>query len=248
MSYHRYLQDELDPSLIAMFEWVTFENEVEDTARYVMSEPGVDDLLVRNYSILPNEVTSLVLSADRTEPIVFPHAPEFPTGDFTVILWVQPRETPGDRGLFQFGDLSIAIETVTDDDFAIAVSTPWQVNQHVVPHVEEGYMVMVTRSGNQFEMFVDNQSVWSSSNSSFDIANADVLIGYASGWSNNPTAEADLQALSLHPFAMTEQQRDDLWSVAFTNGIVRRVEGDSVINLANEQVRVLQSEWHVVGV
>lgn len=246
MSYQTYVVEEHDPTLLAMFEWVTFDNEVEDTAGFTMSEPmATDEILIRNRSIINNEVTSLWLTPDRTEPIVF--APNsYSSGNFTLLGWVYPYDSAGGyRGVLEYGPLRVIVTTVGEENFTLRLEVGGS-NAETVLDVGMGYNFMVVRSGDNFDFYVDNSLIQTLTVAGQDFSTAGVSIGTATGWTTDPQAELDVQGVTIIPAALTTLERDDLWSVIENGYISRTVSADTEIDFASEDTVVLQTEWHSV--
>jgi hypothetical protein len=90
MDYHRYLRDEHEPVLVAMFEYADFDNTVEDTASFRKSKPKQEQIKIKNRGLMRNESHSLLLDPDSTEPIEFEADGQFPSSNFTLIARVSP--------------------------------------------------------------------------------------------------------------------------------------------------------------
>lgn len=248
MSYQYFVQEEHNASLLAMFEWVTFDNQVEDTANYVMSEPMTDPILIRNTSILRNEVTSLWLTPDRTQAILFNNTSNYPTDDFTLLTWIRPYANTGTayRGFLDYGALRLAVANVGEETFDVRLEVYTSSYNETLPISDDGYMVMVVRSGDDYSLYIDNVFITTLTIVPLIFSTSSVRIGFATGWMTDAQAELDMQAVTLFPTALTQQQRNDIWTIVTIDAIVRTVDADTEIDFENENVRVLQTEWHSV--
>lgn len=250
MSYESYVLQEHQPSLLMMFSWVTFENQIEDVSNFFLSQPmQFDQIIVRNRTIIPGERNSLFLSGDRVEPIRFSHEEEFPEQDFTLIFWfrVYDSEVPVRRGMIRYGDLSIAVDKVENEQFELVV----RVNNKVIREIfaTGDYMLTMTRQGDNFSMYIRKDGEEESfffSESNVDISESSFQLGTARLFESNVDADVDMQGVTLLDFPISEQQREDIYSVVDTNRVVRQASESGVLDFAGENIKALQTEWHSV--
>lgn len=250
MSYESYLIQEYEPSLLMMFDWVTFENRVEDVSNLFLSNPmQTDQILVRNRTIMPGQETSLFLSGDRVEPIRFSHQEVFPEQDFTLVFWfrVYDSEIPVRRGMVRYGDVSIAVNNVENQHFDLAL----RVNNKLVSEsfATGDYMLTMTRDSDDFSLYIRKDGEEGSfffSESNVDISGSSFQVGTARLFEFNVDAELDMQGVTLLDFPITESQRQDIYSIVDNNRIIREASESGVVNFADENINTLQTEWHSV--
>jgi len=250
MSYESYVLQEHEPSLLMMFSWVTFENQIEDTSNLFLSQPmQSDQIIVRDRTIIPGERKSLFLSGDRVEPIRFSYQEEFPEQDFTLIFWfrVYDSEVTVRRGMVRYGDLSIAVDKVESGQFELVV----RVNNKVIREifVTGDYMLTMTRQGDNFSMYIrkdGEEQPFFFSESNVDISESSFRVGTARLFESNVDAELDIQGVTLLDFPINEQQRQDIYTVVDTNRVVRGALESGILDFAEENIKALQTEWHSV--
>lgn len=253
MSYHSFLIDEYQPAFLALFDYHTLDGELEDVAGFRFSTPlspvdgddPEDFVTLRDTSIVLNESYVLVLNPTDTDAIVWASDVNFPSGDQAIWFWM--RTIAGDelgadaRPMFQYGNLEVGVNGVDDQGFNLLIDIALSNITIPLSITDQGHSVLIVRTGNTFEVFIDNVSSGTVSEAGFTEGN--VTVNHAPG-----VAEVELQALSLHNQALAEPDRDDIYDMGVVGYISREVVVTDSINFLTEDTTEIETEWHVVGV
>lgn len=253
MSYNLFLAQEYAPAFLALFDYVTLDGELEDVAGFRLSAPlsvgdevfPEDFVTLRDTSIVLNESYVLVLNPNDTDAIVWASDVDFPSGDQSILFWIRPiagEELDSlSRPIFRYGNLVVGVDSVDDVGFNLSIDVATSNMSIPLTISETGYAVFIVRTGDTFEVFIDNDSVNSVTEAGF--TPGDVEVNHAPG-----NAEVELQALSLHDAALVEADRTDIYDMGFVGYIAREVvSGDNIEFLTEETVEIM-TEWHVVGI